>query len=189
MTLYKTTAKFFILIAILILCTASKKNKPVEKPKHIAGLLKEVAPFLVNKKGEKLEKSDIQNIDYVLYYWSAHWCGPCKKFTPKLVELYKNNGGGEKFEVVFVSSDRSKDKMLNYMQKANMEWPAIEYGQKKNTSIRKFGSGYIPHLMLTNKNGDIIGMGRGMLDELKKRLSTSKENAKDKKIKKDLGDF
>ena len=38
-------------------------------------------------------------------YFSAHWCPPCRGFTPKLVEFRDANK--KDFEVVFVSSDRN----------------------------------------------------------------------------------
>ncbi|XP_049794656.1 nucleoredoxin-like [Schistocerca nitens] len=40
-------------------------------------------------------------------YFSAHWCPPCKAFTPQLVETYhKVRARGHRFQVIFVSSDR-----------------------------------------------------------------------------------
>ena len=40
-------------------------------------------------------------------YFSAHWCPPCKAFTPVLVEAHqKLKATGRDFEVVFVSSDK-----------------------------------------------------------------------------------
>ncbi|KAK3933257.1 Nucleoredoxin [Frankliniella fusca] len=40
-------------------------------------------------------------------YFSAHWCPPCKAFTPQLVNTYNAvRERGHSFEVIFVSSDR-----------------------------------------------------------------------------------
>ena len=41
---------------------------------------------------------------------SAHWCPPCRGFTPKLVELYNTMkaSGRDDFEFIFVSSDRDE---------------------------------------------------------------------------------
>ena len=40
-------------------------------------------------------------------YVSAHWCPPCRTFTPQLVQLCKDiAAASKKFGVVFVSGDR-----------------------------------------------------------------------------------
>ncbi|CAM9699306.1 unnamed protein product [Discosporangium mesarthrocarpum] len=48
-------------------------------------------------------------------YFSAHWCPPCRAFTPKLISLYKammaraeSNGSPAAVEFVYVSSDKSE---------------------------------------------------------------------------------
>ena len=42
-------------------------------------------------------------------YFSAHWCPPCRGFTPKLVESYNTmKAAGKNFEIVFVSSDNDE---------------------------------------------------------------------------------
>ena len=33
-----------------------------------------------------LDESDLAQKKIYGLYFSAHWCGPCRKFTPKLVE-------------------------------------------------------------------------------------------------------
>ncbi|GLV36728.1 hypothetical protein CBL_02437 [Carabus blaptoides fortunei] len=41
------------------------------------------------------------------FYFSAHWCPPCRAFTPQLVDTYKMLRKKDPgFEVIFVSSDR-----------------------------------------------------------------------------------
>jgi nucleoredoxin len=44
---------------------------------------------------------------YVGVYFSAHWCPPCRRFTPKLASTYNFlQATGKPFEVIFVSADR-----------------------------------------------------------------------------------
>ena len=59
-----------------------------------------------------LDESDLAQKKIYGLYFSAHWCGPCRKFTPKLVEYYnKIVGEHPEFEIIFVSSDKSADAM------------------------------------------------------------------------------
>ena len=45
----------------------------------------------------------------VAIYFSAHWCPPCRGFTPQLAQLYKDvTAAGKKFGVLFVSSDKDE---------------------------------------------------------------------------------
>ena len=53
--------------------------------------------------------ADLRALDVVGVYFSAHWCPPCRGFTPQLAQLYKDvTAAGKKFGVVFVSSDRDE---------------------------------------------------------------------------------
>ena len=64
-------------------------------------------------------------------YFSAHWCPPCRGFTPKLAEWYKKftqSEVGKNFEVVFVSSDRDEDSFKEYY--AEMPWLALPFADR-----------------------------------------------------------
>lgn len=50
--------------------------------------------------------SALAGLDYVLLYFSASWCPPCKRFTPMLGDYLKAHGAAKRFGVVFVSGDR-----------------------------------------------------------------------------------
>ena len=93
----------------------------------------------------------------ILLYFSASWCGPCRAFTPKLMQLYNQREQENlSFEVVFVSCDHSKQEMLSYYQK--MPWTAIDYDDdsyRDNLSAH-FRVNGIPRLIAIDKNGSAV---------------------------------
>jgi thiol-disulfide isomerase/thioredoxin len=52
---------------------------------------------------------------YVIYF-SAHWCGPCRRFTPNLIKTYndlqKIPHAADKFEILFNSWDNDRSEQL-----------------------------------------------------------------------------
>jgi nucleoredoxin len=83
--------------------------------------------LLTTKKGStfpsKSTKDLFRNKEFVLLYFSASWCPPCRAFSPLLIDFYKKHKDSGKFEVVYVSSDRSLDEFEEYYGK--MPWSAI----------------------------------------------------------------
>ena len=91
-------------------------------------------------------------------YFSAHWCGPCRKFTPQLVAYYNQiTHDHPEFEIIFVSADKSAEDMATYMRESGMPWPAIEYGKLANvpTLVKYLGSG-IPDLVIVDASGKVL---------------------------------
>lgn len=91
-------------------------------------------------------------------YFSAHWCPPCRGFTPVLVKTYDEIvAAGKPFELVFVSSDQSEEKMFGYMKEAKMAWKALPFGSDKKSSLStKYGVRGIPTLVIVDKDGNTI---------------------------------
>ena len=58
-------------------------------------------------------KAESLNGKYVLIYFSAHWCPPCRGFTPVLAEFHKAAAASKNFEV-FVSSDKNQKSFDEY---------------------------------------------------------------------------
>lgn len=98
------------------------------------------------------------NKKLILYYFSAHWCGPCRKFTPQLVEYYNRvSAQHPELEVVFYSFDKSAAAMEDYMRGSNMPWLAIDYqklGEKQE--LRNFAGNAIPSLILVDATGKLL---------------------------------
>ena len=94
---------------------------------------------------------------YTALYFSAHWCPPCRMFTPKLVEWYNNfKPKHPDFELVFVSSDRDQAAMEDYIKGDNMPWPAVAFDKAQSETFRKFGSSGIPYLVLIDNEGNAV---------------------------------
>lgn len=44
---------------------------------------------LMNKKRQLMaSEAALQNAEIICYYFSAHWCPPCRNFTPVLADCY-----------------------------------------------------------------------------------------------------
>jgi len=79
---------------------------------------------LLKKVGSKISTAEaFHGKKFVVLYFSASWCPPCKAFTPQLVKFYNKCSKEGQFEVVFVSSDRTVPSFDEYYGK--MPWLAI----------------------------------------------------------------
>ena len=121
-----------------------------------------------NLVGDKLLRNVSDSIDnveehlkgkVVAFYFSAHWCPPCRAFSPMFYEVYKqikNGPNGDKFEVIFVSSDQDQNAFNNYY--GHHPWAAIPYDQVSEKLSQRFGIRGIPTVVVVNQNGDVITM-------------------------------
>jgi nucleoredoxin len=91
-------------------------------------------------------------------YFSAHWCGPCRKFTPQLVAYYNQIAHDHpEFEIIFVSADKSADGMATYMRETGMPWPAIEYSKLASVpALQKYAGKGIPDLVIVDASGKVL---------------------------------
>ncbi|CAL7947003.1 unnamed protein product [Xylocopa violacea] len=100
-------------------------------------------------------------------YFSAHWCPPCKAFTPLLVDTYQRiRERGHDFEVIFVSSDMSEESYNVYIE--TMPWLRIPFSQeeRRRKLERALDVQAIPTLAILDPRDNIITLdGRGELIE------------------------
>lgn len=126
-----------------------------------AGALQDtIGGDLVRYDNGKLVKTGPSALDgkkYVAVYYSAHWCPPCRGFTPKLVDFYNQQVKDHpEFELVFVSSDKSEKAMAEYMEWGDMDWLAIDYDQRKKTSLRDHAASGIPYMVVLDAEGKVV---------------------------------
>lgn len=128
---------------------------------------------LVELLGEKLQSKtgEISTADAlkgktVGIYFSAHWCPPCRGFTPVLAESYKvMTAAGKPFEIVFVSSDRDEATFSSYF--SEMPWLALPYPERERKAklSKKFKVNGIPTLVIVDEEGKTITAdGRSAID-------------------------
>lgn len=111
---------------------------------------------LVGKSGD-VATSDALKGKVTAFYFSAHWCGPCRGFTPQLAEAYVMlTSGGKPFEIVFVSSDRDQASFDEYY--GEMPWLALPFSERerKNDLSKKYGVRGIPSLVILDAEGKVI---------------------------------
>lgn len=114
--------------------------------------------FLDGKKLKPFDATSLAGKKYYAIYRSASWCPPCRAFTPDLVSFYKRKKADQgKFEVIFVSSDRSEEEMAGYMAEDKMPWPAVDYAKRgKRLPITGHGGRGIPDLLIMDAEGKVL---------------------------------
>jgi thiol-disulfide isomerase/thioredoxin len=107
---------------------------PPSDPMVAAGLSEGMKKFFSPLENARLLQSPKVKIpladalggkEFVLIYASAHWCGPCREFTPKLAKWYQSQGANKIVEVVFLSGDHDESGFQKYYQ--SMPWLAVDY--------------------------------------------------------------
>jgi nucleoredoxin len=105
---------------------------------------------------ENIEYEDISKTPIIMYYFSAHWCGPCKKFTPKLIELYnKWNLDEKQIEIIYCSLDKKNDEFDEYTK--DMPWLIIPFGDYRiQNLIMKYEPEGIPSLYIIGSDEKLL---------------------------------
>lgn len=138
----------------------ARPNAPVssqgESSTAVADLLKGDLVYWKNGSLARFDDEALGKKKIFALYFSAHWCGPCRKFTPQLVEFYNRVAPQHpELEVVFVSSDRSPFGMETYMRE--MPWPAVDFGKLPGKeALKKYAGAAIPCLVVLDAGGRVI---------------------------------
>jgi nucleoredoxin len=110
---------------------------------------------LVGSDGTDCLGSSLKGKVFGLYF-SAHWCPPCRGFTPKLAEWYTKDLKGKGFEIVFISSDRDDGAFKEYF--GEQPWLALDFADRKRKEqlSNKFGIEGIPSFVVIDADGSVI---------------------------------
>lgn len=163
--------------------------KPTPTPPPVTNKIGEqLAGMLVVADGRKVKPftGDLSRKKFIAVYSSAHWCPPCRVFTPEFVKWYKRNKSREElFDVVLLSSDRSEEDMEKYMTGDKMPWPAVAYDKRDRSPLSGVSSGGIPGLVVLDGDGKVLARTyvdgkyigpQKVLDELDKLLRAAPDS-------------
>ncbi|KAL7567630.1 hypothetical protein ACA910_000224 [Epithemia clementina (nom. ined.)] len=112
----------------------------------------------------------LRNKKVIGLYFSADWCGPCRKFTPELVKFYQKmnsrRGRKDEFQIVWISRCRDVQSYGQYF--TEMPWIALPPQEAMGERGEKLGKLYvvkgIPSLVLLDDFGSVINKdGRNMI--------------------------
>jgi thiol-disulfide isomerase/thioredoxin len=110
----------------------------------------------IGKNGDVVDSSFMFSVDMIGIYFSAHWCPPCKKFTPVLADFYREvNKNGKRMEIIFASCDKDVDKFNEYFNE--MPWISFPF---EDSAIDTLSNAYecqgIPYLVVIKPDGKLV---------------------------------
>jgi thiol-disulfide isomerase/thioredoxin len=145
-------------------------------------LQKTIGGDLIDAGGHAVSFETLKGKKYYLMYFSAAWCSHCRQFMPQFLDFYRTSKYHDKFEVIFVSSDRDESQMLSYLRE--MPWKAVRFNSPAESFLKTTysrGPG-VPTLALIDSDGRLLCFRKGfarnydsgvdkMLDILSQKLS------------------
>jgi len=130
-------------------------------------LIQLVGEKLLSKGNAVVNTGEVLKDRLVALYFSAHWCPPCRQFTPEFSRVYQSLQSSSKpFAVVFVSADQDQEAFNEYF--GEQPWYAVPYDA---TEVReglneKFGIRGIPALLVLDQEGNLVTK-EGRMDVMK----------------------
>ena len=123
---------------------------------------------LVGKKALDFNVKDLNGNDLslekyrgnviLLDFWAV-WCGPCIAEMPNVKAVYEKYKD-ENFQIIGISLDDSRNKLVGYLEKEEITWPQVFDGNGwKNQVAEMYGIRAIPHMYLIDGDGVVRKSG------------------------------
>jgi len=131
---------------------------------------------VIDQEHNPVEIESLKSKKYFGLYFSAHWCPPCRQFTPKLAKFVKEfKEKRDDVEFIFCSSDQDEQSFKDYFKTMGFLGLNV-FGSDQGKAIKAFlsekmGVRGIPHLAIVDAEGNLISKtGRSMVEEDPKGL-------------------
>lgn len=125
-----------------------------------------VSKLKVDVRGPNGSPVPVQAGEVVVFYFSAHWCPPCKQFTPMLAKVHALSLGSirneaqytltppQRLHVIFVSGDKSEKEMKAYMAESHGRWSFVTFNSAGVQALNSyFGVKGIPSVHVCSPSG------------------------------------
>ncbi|NLB54858.1 MAG: redoxin domain-containing protein [Lentisphaerae bacterium] len=161
---YYKVSVFILAISLMVGCSNAESTSTdataAEQPVKTASeseLEKMFGPELINLAGEKVPVSELEGKTLGILF-TAHWCPPCRAFSPVLVDVYNSlMKDGAEFEIIQVSADRNAGEMQAYMKDIKMPWLALSFGNAKIQALnQRYKVRGIPTFIIIDAKGKTI---------------------------------
>ena len=117
---------------------------------------------LVGKKAIDFNVKDLDGNDLsleqyrgkvvLLDFWAV-WCAPCIAEMPNVKQVYEKHKDAN-FQIIGISLDQSRDKLVGYLEKEGITWPQVFDGGGWDNQVAKiYGIRAIPQMYLIDGEG------------------------------------
>lgn len=146
---------FVALLSVAVLFTASVSADAQTKKQTLTDGFTDITATSPSGKAVKLSDYLCKG-NYVLVDFWASWCGPCKKETPYIIDVF-NKYGKKGLTVVGIAVSDKKDDTLKAAKELGIPYELML--EPEDSAIKAYGVRAIPTLMLFAPDGSIVRVG------------------------------